>query len=391
MAFDKGNYFDAALLCKEFGSSERKTLLTASKAFKDSVHRGAFKDIVKVEDEFHFFASYSFDLIGEEDAKSVVEEFIKFLESCKKNNDGKTLVEVVDGTRVLYNIHSNHFLKGLVRSTYKMSVEIHGILMKNNNYDDALLIKEKLGLFEEKVPTEMRRQVMEQALELHNRVLKDGDFDTAKKVKDQYQLMGMYAPTELIDSIQKATIEYVSACIRKGEFKKADFVIEDYNVPSEEVAERAGEDLKYLLASEKFDLAFDTLLKFKISNQDEELRDIAAKAFEKCMDKGYFEIAADLGHVFELKNPNVRKAAKLVWERLMENEDYKKAKTIKKKHRLTRKDTQDIAKRSYDVNMEKNKIEVARNIRDDYGVNVGFVEWLIEFIKSIIRSFFKSD
>ncbi|MCK4966479.1 hypothetical protein KAS50_05575, partial [bacterium] len=136
---------------------------------------------------------------------------------------------------------------------------------------------------------------------------------------------------------------------------------------------------------------FETLLKFKISNQDEELREIAAKAFEKCMDKGYYEIAADMGHVFELKNPNVKKAANLVWERLMENEDFKKAKQVKKKHRLTRKDTQEIAKRAYDANMEKNKVDVARGIRDDYGFSVGFFEWIIEFIKSILRAIFKSE
>ena len=391
MAFEKENYFDAALLCKEFGSSERKTLLTASKAFKESVRKAAYKDIVKIEEEFNFFIDYSFDLIGEDDAKSVVEEFLKFLESSKKSNDGKAFVDIIDGTRILYSIHTNYFLKGLVHMIYKKSVEIHGNLMKSNKYEDARMIKDKLGVFEEKVPAEMKRQILEQALELHNRVLKEGDFETAKNIKDKYQLMGMYAPAELIDSIQKATIEYVSSCIRKGEFKKADFIIEDYNIPSSEVAERAGEDLKYLLASEKFDLAFDTLLKFKISNQDEELREIASKAFEKCMDKGYYEISADLGHVFELKNPNVKKAARLVWERLMNNQDFKKAKQVKKKHRLTRKDTQEIAKRAYDANMENNKVDVARSIRDDYGFSVGFFEWIIEFIKSILRSIIKSE
>ena len=203
--------------------------------------------------------------------------------------------------------------------------------------------------------------------------------------------MGVYASSELIDSAQKAAMEYVSTCIRKGEFKKADFIIEDYNIPAPEIKERAGEDLKYLLASEKFETAFEILLKFKISVEDEELREIAAKSFEKCMDKGYYEIAADLGHVFEIKNPNVKKAAKIIWERFMDAEDYAKARMVKRKHRLLRKDTQDFAKKAYDLNMEKNKLDVAKKIRDEYAVSVGIIEWLIELIKSILRFFFKTE
>jgi len=204
-------------------------------------------------------------------------------------------------------------------------------------------------------------------------------------------LVGTYSLPELIDSIQKAAIEYVSNCIRNGKLKKANFIIEDYNIPASDIKEIASEDLKYLLASEKYDFVFNTLLKFKIGTDDEELREIAEKSFEKCMGKGYYEIAADIGYVFEIKNPNVKRSAKTVWERLMDAEDYGKARIVKKKHKLTRRDTQEIAQKAYDVNMEKSKVAVAKKIRDEYGINVGFIKWLIELIKSILRLFFKTE
>ena len=273
----------------------------------------------------------------------------------------------------------------------KKSIETHGNLMKENKYDEARTIKDQLGLFEEQVPTEIKTELLGQALEFHNKLLKEDDLETAKKVKDEYQLMGIYSSAELIDSVQKAAIECLSNCIRNGMLKKANFIIEDYNIPAPDIKEIASEDLKYLLESEKYDFVFNTLLKFKISTDDEELKEIAEKSFEKCMGKGYYEIAADIGYVFEIKNPNVKKAAKTVWERLMDAEDYGKARIIKKKHRLTKKDTQEIAQKAYDVNIEKRKIDVAKKIRDEYGLDVGFIKWLIELIKSILRLLFKTE
>ena len=390
-AFGERRYLDAALFSKEFGSSERKTILTASKALKNAIHNKTFSDIIIVEREFRFFNDPSFDLLGDDEAKSVVESFLNFIDLCLKNNDGETLVKVVDSVRILYGYYTNHHLKGLVHMVLKKSIETHGNLMKENKYDEARTIKDQLGLFEEQVPMEIKTELLGQALEFHNRLLKEDDLETAKKVKDEYQLMGVYSSAELIDSVQKAAIECLSNCIRNGMLKKANFIIEDYNIPTPDIKEIASEDLKYLLESEKYDFVFNTLLKFKISTDDEELKEIAEKSFEKCMGKGYYEIAADMGYVFEIKNPNVKKAAKTVWERLMDAEDYGKARIIKKKHRLTKKDTQEIAQKAYDVNIEKRKIDVAKKIRDEYGIDVGFIKWLIELIKSILRLLFKTE
>ncbi len=388
-AFKNEKYFDAALLSREFGSSERKTLLTASKALKNFIKIGQFINIIDIENEFHFFNDIAFGLLGDDEAKAAVEAFLDFLSVCVKNNDGNTLVKVVGSTRVLYGEYVNHHLKGLVHMSLKRSIEIHGNLMKKDKYKDAHKIMSELSLFEERVPIALKRQVLDQALEFHNRVLTDADYEAAKKVKDEYQLIGIYSPAELIDSVQKTAVKCISSFIRKGEFNKANFIIEEYNIPASEVSERSSEDLKYLLSSEMFDVAFNALLKFKINSDDEELKEIAAKAFVKCMEKGYYEIAADLGYVFEIKNPDVRKAAKIVWDRLMDNEDYSKARVMKKKHRLSRKDTQNLAKQAYDLNIEKNKIDAAQKIRADYGVNIGILAWIIEVIKSIFKMFFK--
>ena len=124
--------------------------------------------------------------------------------------------------------------------------------------------------------------------------------------------------------------------------------------------------------------------KFKIPPDDPELRDSAEKAFEKCMQSGYYETAADLGYIFELRNEKVREAARIVWEECMKKEEFTKARSIKKKHKLQKKMTKKIAEDMYQSCLEKNKLDVARKIRDDYNISIGFFSWLIEFIKKIL-------
>ena len=390
-AFRERRYLDAALLNREFGSSEKKTILTASKALINAVRNKKFSDIIVVEREFSLFNDPSFSILGDDEAKSVVESFLKFVDLCLKNNDGEVLVDVVEGVRILYGHYTNHHLKGLVHTILRKSAEIHGNLIKENKYNEARTIKDRIGLLEDMVPAEIKTKVLGQALEFHNKLLKEGDLETAKKVKDEYQLMSIYSPTELIDSVQKAATECLSNCIRKGKLKNADFIIDEYNIPALDVKDRASEELKYLLTSEKYDLASNTLLKFKIDTDNEELREIAVKYFEKSLEMGYYEIAADLGYVFEIKSPNVKRAAVTVWERFMEAEDYGKARIIKKKHKLTRKDTQEIAHKAYDVSIEKSKVAVAKKIRDEYGIDIGFIKWIMELIKSILRLFIKTE
>ena len=41
--------------------------------------------------------------------------------------------------------------------------------------------------------------------------------------------------------------------------------------------------------------------------------------------------------------------------------------------------------------MERNKVDIAKNIRDEYGLTVGIIKWIIEFIKSLLKIFFKIE
>jgi len=388
--FEKGQFYEAALLSREFGSSERKTLLTATKALREAIRSKNWNKIITIDDTFRIFNDESFNLIGDEDAKNVVEVIQGYIRTCLAENRINEMVDVIDGCRILYGFYTNHHMKGLVSFVLKQAIEAHGILLEQNRFKEAQQLRDRMGLLEERVPSEMRKQVMDQALEFHNALLKEKEIDQAKTVKEEYQLLGMYAPSETINKVHTAALECVSQCLRKGEFKKTEYLIDEYNLPTKDVQDQASDDAMQLLDDEKYDTAFNILMEFKISPTDDEMQEKGMKAFEKSMEKGYYELAADIGHVFELKTPKVKEAAKIVWERCMESGDYTKAKMIRRKHRLNKKITRNLATKAYYENMNSNAVDVARKIREEYNISIGFFSWLTELIKTILRLFFKS-
>ncbi|RKY87012.1 hypothetical protein DRQ09_05160, partial [candidate division KSB1 bacterium] len=193
-----------------------------------------------------------------------------------------------------------------------------------------------------------------------------------------------FSNVETIDSIQQAAYSYLSQIILQGDLDKTDRVIQSYGLPSDEVKEVAKEVITNLLRQERFKLVYEVMMKFKISPDDPDLKDSAERAIEKCMQSGYYETAADLGFIFEIKNQKVKSAAKIVWQECMKKEEFKKAKIIKKKHRLTKKDTKKTAEEVYKTCLDRNKLEIAKNIRKEYNLKLDFFTWLLELIKKIL-------
>jgi hypothetical protein len=389
LAMKERRYFDAAMLSRDFGQSDRKTLLTASKALKDAVAKHEYDMMVKIEDEFHFFNDESFGLIGDEECKSISEVYQKFFMDRVAKRDTEHLLHFIDGSGVLYSEFNNGYLNALVQFVYKRAVEFHGVLLNDNLRDLARDLKEGLTLMDERVNIELRRRIMEQALKYHNRILLENNYDQAKAVKDEYDLLGITSPSDIITETHETARQYFSDRIRNGEIKKAQFILDEYGLPRAELTQQLVEDLRELLNQGKCKVAFEMMLEFKVPTGDSDLKEAATKAFDENVDQGYYEIAADLGHVFELKSPKVHEAAQIVWQRAMESEDYKKARLIKRKHHLGRKETVKIATTAYNANMERNKAEIARKLREEYHIQLGFMEMILEFLKSIFSFLFK--
>jgi len=386
-AMDEEHFFEAALLSREFGMSERKTIITAAKAFRTFIKEDNIDGLPSIENEFRLFNDEAFNLLGDEDSRSFTMTFEDYLREKFSREKIEDVHKIVDGIGILYKEVIHLQLRNLVNFIYNHSSDSHGKFLSEGKFKEAQFLKNQLALMEDNVPDKIKREIYSQGHKFHNELLSNGELDQALKTLDEYQLLGRLSNVETIDSIQKAALDYLSQLIIQGELDKSDKVVEAYSLPGAEVAVVVNELIANLLRQERFKLTYEVMMKFKIDSDNPDLKESAESSFEKCLQSGYYETAADLGHLFGLKNPKVIQAAKTVWDEAMKKEEFNKARTIKKKHKLSKKLTRKTAEDVYRDCLDKNKLELAKKIRTEYNISLGFFNWLIELIKKILMWF----
>ncbi len=384
-------YFEAALLSREFGMSARKTAITASRAFRKAMEHKDYEMMVRVEDEFRIFNDSGFTHIGDEDGRSLIRATEDFIRQQIRSADFQQVVELIHGLGVLIKEIANHTLRDLVVFTYNLAKEIHQLLFEENRYDNAVWFKSELNLLESTTPDKILREIFNQAVDYHNKYLKNGNISLAIKVKKDYDLLGTLSNADSIVAVQNAVIVELTRLIESGETKLGNSIINEYNIPQPEIEKVVSDAVINSLTSGSYERAVDIVSKFHVQTDQFEIKAAAQSAFEQCRRSGYQETAANIGLIFDIDSPEVRDAARLVWEDLMRRKEYKKAGVLRKKHKLTKKYTDSVARDEYNTLIDQGNIDVAQKIREEYRFNVGILSWLIEFIKKLFSIFLGSD
>jgi hypothetical protein len=386
-----GKFFEAALLSREFGLSERKTIITASRAFRKAIDKRDFDQMVLVEDEFRIFNDAGFSLLSEEDGRSLIKMTEGFIRDRIRTEDFPKVVHLIHGLGVLFKEIENHTLRGLVVFVYNQARKIHEFLLKENRYDDAVWFKNELNLLESNTPNKTLREIFNQAITYHNKYLKKGNISLAMNIKKEYDLLGALSDADSIDVVQNVVIAVLTDCIEKGETKAGNSIIKEYNVPQPDIEKVLIEAVTNSLSTGAYDRAIDIVTQFKVDVDGFEIKSSSKSAFEQCRLSGYQETAANIGYIFAIDSPEVKDAARLVWEDFMRRQEFRKAAILKKKHKLSKKYTEPVAKEEYASLIELGKIEDAQKLREEYRVNVGFFSWLIEFFKKILMMLSGTD
>jgi len=387
-AFRDGDFFNAALLSREFGMSERKTAITAAKAFRAALDDNNFDRLILTESEFFLFNDETFGLLGDEEGRFLIKNTEGFFKKQLRSENFRRTVEMIQGLGILYKEIKNHILRDLWHFLYNQAIEIHEKMLHEKRYDDAFWMYKELSLNEDNTPEKIRRQVFNQAVTYHNLLLKNGEISSAQQVKGDYELLGGFSNHESINLIQNAVLDILGSLIQKGETKTGNQIIKEYNIPQEEINDVVRDAVIELLNKNDFDRAIDIVEKFNVGADDYDIKMAATNAFDYCRNSGYNETAADLGFLFQLDMAKVREAAMVVWENHMQNQNYRKAASLKRKFKLSKKMTDKIALTEYERLMEINDIEKAKKIRAEYRVRISIFTMLIEFIKKLILLFF---
>jgi len=388
-AFDKMDYFNAALLSREFGMSERKTILTAVKGFKEDLKKGNIDDLEIYEKEFNIFNDVAFGIMGDEEGRALIQVYENFLEKLLSERNIEKILEVVEATKILYKVITHSHLKGLLRFIFNNTSELHGRLLDDDKYEEALNLKKGLSFYEDNVSDEIKKRVYEQAKKYHNKQLQNKKLEMAIKVRKDYNLYGDLSTVESMEAMQREVLIYINQALISGNIEGSVKAAKEYEIPDNEIQTCVKDSLMNLMETYKYEIAMNVLRKFKVDKNDEELFQKANEAFKNAVDQGYHEIAAEFGYRFKLKNPKVKLEAKIVWENCMETENFKKAKEIKLKHNLSKRETNEIAKKHYYKFIESDNLKMAKQIRDDYNVSLGIFAWIIELFKQLFSMFFK--
>jgi len=391
LAFKEAKYYEAALLSREFGMSERKTILTAAKGFRQAINESNFDRMIQIDGEFRIFNDESFPFLGEEEGRSLIKATEYFLKKQFRSENFRKAMEVVHGLGILYKDIHNHTLRDIWHFAYNQAIEIHRMFLHDNRYDDAFWLYGEYHLNEENTPEKIRREIFDQAINYHNRLLGNGNISSALQVLNDYDLMGMFSNRESIDLIQNAAIDLLGELIQKGETQVGNEIIKEYNIPQEDTAAVVRNAVIDSLNKNNFDQAMDIVEKFDVRTDDFDIKAAAKTAFDYCCSSGYMETAADVGYIFQLDIPEVKNAALTVWEKFIENQEYKKAASLKRKHKLSKKMTEKIAKSEYHRLVQLNDVEKAQKLRDEYRVSIGIFSLIIEFFKKLMLIFFGGD
>ena len=390
-AFKNEKFFDAALLSREFGMSERKTIITAAKAFRKAIKQNDFDRMVLVESEFRIFNDNGFGLLGEEEGRTLIKLTESFIKEKLRSDSFRNIVEVIHGVGVLYKDIANHTLKDLVHFIYNQAVQIHEYLLQKNRYDDAVWFKNELSLLEENTPDKTLKEIYNQAVSFHNQYLQNGNFSLAIQMKQDYDLLGTYSDADSIDLIQSMIVSMLVKLIEKGDTNAGKELIKEYSIPQKEIENVANDAVINSLQDGKSERALEIVSKFHVDIGNFEVIAAAKEAFSQCRNNGYQETAANIGFIFEISSPEVKESAKMVWEDLISRNEYKKAAVIKKKHKLTKKYTDRIAKEEYNRLFQENKVEMAKKLREEYNLNVGLITWILEFIRKLLSLLFGNE
>ena len=159
--------------------------------------------------------------------------------------------------------------------------------------------------------------------------------------------------------------------------------INEYNVPKELVNDVFLTSILNLAKNKLFDDAFTILDAIKIDLSSEACKARVVNVFKALMKDNDYVNAAEFAHRFRLQKSYESDAANKARHIEFVSKRYDKALALKNKFKLDKKLTLPLAQKTYRELSAAKDYNMALSIRRSYGISIGLVEWILEFIMQI--------
>ncbi|MFC1729264.1 hypothetical protein ACFL6I_02910 [candidate division KSB1 bacterium] len=384
--YQKENFYNAALLGREFSFSGKRTYGAAMEAVKKEITAGNFERAVELISQFDIFTSEVMAAVGEDETIGFLEFLAHdFVESAFSDNKLSLLKRFTDTTGLLTKPFEDEASQNFVQKFYSIAVMAHSKILKADDAKSALFIRNNFNLYTKAIPQDQFITVIDAALKYHLELLKAGDLKNAVNFKEEYLLFSKYALEGSHEEVEREVALYVVKMLEKGDLSSAKKAIQVYEIDPELIENALFKAMSDIVDKGRFGEVIRIVEDFKLKASENENRQQVQRMFTKMIGAHEYMTAADFAKKLKMGKKFIEDAAFRAWQVDFIAGKYDTAFELKDKFDLPKRMTLELAGQAYWMYMEKKNYEVAVSIRQTYHVPITFMQWIIEFFKVIFK------
>jgi len=385
-AFNRGNYYHAAMLGREFKFSEKRTNIAAINAVFKDIKEYNFKRVANIIYQFSLFTDKAFNTIPESDARKFCETITAdFIQAGLRKNNLQIIRQFATENKIFDQGYRNVILQQFVQDFYLSLVKAHNDFLRSSNQDAAQFIIKSFMLLSRPLPHNLTVMLIGESLKYHKELLKINNINDAVAFRNEYMLFSKFELENSAEEALNEAVEYVASAIEKGDFPSAKFAITEYKIPQKLVENSIFEAIFIMMEKRKYKDAINILHQFELKITSDEVKRRIETVYRGMINDNEYIFAAELAKSMKLGRKFVEDAVNRAWLEKFTARSFEPAFEIKEQYKLPKKYTYETARMAYWDFFDKNDYDTAVYIRKSYGVSISITQWLIEFFKILFK------
>ncbi len=385
--FENQSYPKALILGTEFDISRKRTLTAGLRAYFVLLGENKINEFARLEENYSIISDRDLSQVDKFEFKNFskvfIENVVKDLISREKVDQLATLIETL---KLIENRDFSAYIGSLMKETIAEVAFLHNNILTSGNYNSAFRIVENFRLLSNIVPADIKVRIIETAEKLHHNFMQQDNLLAARTVKDNYKLFNENIITNSIETVTNVSSEFLKNSILRGKIDEVKTVIEEYQLKGEKLNEIVSTSLIKQLKSRKFLEAFEIVEELNVRVSSADIKAEAKASFNEAYENGQMELSTNIALHFKLREKRVVNAAFIIWQKQMESGKYEDAVDLRKKMRIPKTKTQEVAKDAYNMLISQGRSVQAVQLRKDYSLNLSIWEIVVELMKKVFTN-----
>ena len=385
--FENQSYLKALMLGMEFDISRKRTLTAGLRAYINLLEENKVGEFAQLEKNYSIISDRDLSQVDKFEFKNFSKVFI---ENVVKDFISKEKVDqlaaLIDTLKLIENRDFSAYIGSLMKETIAEVALLHNTILSSGNYNSAFRIVVNFKLLSNIVPADTKIRIIETAEKLHHNFMQQDNLLAARTVKENYKLFNENIITNSIETVTNVSSEFLKNSIISGKIDEAMIVIDEYQLKGDKLNEIISTALIKQLKARKFLEAFEIVEELKVNVSSTNIKTEAKASFNEAYENGQMELSTNIARHFKLREKRVINAAFIIWQKQMESGKYEDAVDLRKKMRIPKAKTQEVAKDAYNMLISQGRSVQAVQLRKDYSLNLSIWEIVVELMKKVFTN-----